>query len=378
MVVFGGVAIAWRQLWSQKAAFSGPGKIVLALLAIWLGWGFLSAFFSSESASSMVAMLRLVTLAVGGLACGQWMQARWTQGWTLAAGAAVSAVAVYCLWRFPALGKAASPPFFQDTNIFSAVMALLLPLLAAVVAAWPRNWKGWVAAAMCLLLLAATVIFHSRGAWLSLIGVLLALPLLFLPKPGLRIAWLLAILILGGAYFGYRASRPAETPTTTDPLGQLRSIGELGQDFSNRERLMRWECAWRMAIDQPAFGLGPGQYPEVFRHYLRGWTEADRISYWFGWRFGAHSDSLTTLGETGFVGFFAFVGMLIAAGFMAVQRVAAAKTRFSMESAMALALLSWGIHGCFNDLLSDGCLTVWAFFLIGNLLQPAPDADAAT
>ena len=176
---------------------------------------------------------------------------------------------------------------------------------------------------------------------------------------------------------------PSSNPTTIDRISQLESIGDVTQDFSNRERLMRWQCAWRMAMDRPLFGHGPGCYPLVFRHYLRGWGEADRISYWFGWRLGAHSDAITTLAETGFPGAIAFVGMLLLAGRVAMRELSATGRGMTLHGAMFLGLIGWVVHGCFNDLLSNGCLTVWAFFMVGALLRngfvnespPSPPSD---
>lgn len=364
-----------RFRWATSPA---AAKKIVWLTAIWLGWNLFSAILSPSPGFATLEAVRLGCLALGGMACGAMTTKNAFKLWTLTAAVCLAAVAIYAMLRFGTLSKAASPPFFPDTNFLSAAIALVLFPLTTLLT--KRNWGLMPVLALLTLLVTAIVVLRSRGAWLSIAGMLALIPLFYLRTPQLRRIWLLIVVLGTTALFAYRLAKPAEVPTTADRLSQLKSIGEIGQDFSNRERLMRWECAWRIALDHPLLGVGPGEYPHVFRLYLRGWNEADRISYWFGWRLGAHSDSLTTLAETGFPGAVAFLGMLLAVGRLAVRNQRQQANGLTWERGILLSLTGWAIHGCFNDLLSNGCLTIWAFWLVGAMLanteQIAPQSNA--
>ncbi len=387
--IFALLGLLWvLQRRSTPFQFSKIGKIAIALAVVCLGWGSLAIASSPQVNVSLEYMCHLLALSLGGLVIGLQMEAPWRKKLVLVAGIALSATLIYSISRISGYNKASSPPFFQDTNFLSAAAVLLLPLLGALGWSDRRKWTGWVAWGMFILFLVSIVLFRSRGAWLSLIAAGLVFPSFLLPSQKWRIGWLIGVLLLSVGYFGFRVTRPSGAPTTRDAFGQLKSIGELNNDFSNRERLMRWECAWRMAKRKPLFGEGPGRYPQVFKNYLRSADEVDRISWWFGWRFGAHSDSLNLLGETGFVGFFAFVGMLLAVIAIALGRILKINpglappypAGFSIDAGVMLGFFSWVVHGCFNDLLSSSFLIVWAFWMIGQILtmgnRHMPELDA--
>lgn len=360
-------SLALKWWWDHRkggAARPRSEKMALALLCFWLGWGILSAVLSTDQAWALWSALRLAGLALGGWAAGSMLAGKRISAWTPWAAIGLSLVVVVGILRFPHFGKASSTPFFPDTNILSAAIVLVLPLLLRFIIDQKNNWRGWLTATMVLVLLAGIVIFRSRGAWLSLIAMTMALPMLYLRQPRLRMGYAAALLIAAATYFGVRAMQPAAEPTTTDPLGQLRSIGEIGQDFSNRERIMRWECALRMAKVHPLFGFGPGRYPDKFRLYIRGWEEGDRISYWFGWKLGAHNDTLTALAETGWPGALALGTLLAMTAWRGMIRPKEEGTADGLQAAVALGLLGWVVHGCFNDLLANACLALWGFTLI--------------
>jgi O-antigen ligase len=366
-VVFGVLGLLWLFEKRFEGAHNKKNLLGFGLVVLWLGWGMISAFESPQHAISIPYMLNLTALSLAGLVIGFRMEVEDRRKVVLLAGLVLSITVAYSLGRFAELNKAASPPFFQDTNFLSAAAVLLLPFLTAFAWKERKRWTGWMAFGMMILMVVAIVIFRSRAAWLSLIAAALVVPVFVFPSKKWKIAWISAILIIAAGYFTFRMTRPSGAVTTIDPIGQLKSIGELNHDFSNRERLMRWECAWRMAVKKPLFGEGPGRYPLIFKDYLKGPEEVNQISYWFGWRFGAHSDSLTTLAEMGFLGFFAFVGVLIFTGFHAIAQVFRTRMGFSGATAALLGLLTWVVHGCFNDLLSSSFLVVWGFWMIGTV-----------
>ena len=350
-------------------SLSGTGKTALGFALLCLIWGMVVAPFSPHPSISIPYMLNLFSLSMAGLAMGLRVDTLFCKKHILFGAIALSAILVYSLVRFSTFNKVGSSPFFQDTNLLSAAAALLLPGLGAIGWSDRRKWTGWSAWGMVLLFIVAVAVFRSRGAWLSLIAVGLIFPVFLMSKKMLRIGWIIGAILICVTYFTFRTTLAATTYVSRDAIGQLKSIGELKNDFSNRERLMRWECAWRMAIDQPILGQGPGCYPSTFKNFLRSPEEMERISYWFGWRFGAHSDSLNLLAETGFVGFFAFIGMLFATGVLAIRRILNVEQGFTVKAGVMLGLLTWVVHGCFNDLLSSSFLVVWGFWMIGYQLR---------
>ncbi|MEM7039523.1 MAG: O-antigen ligase family protein, partial [Bacteroidota bacterium] len=139
-------------------------------------------------------------------------------------------------------------------------------------------------------------------------------------------------------------------PTTSE---YLRSIADPEGGFSNRERVLRWQLALRMAADRPLFGHGPGRYAPNFKDYLHDKAELERISYWFGFTKGGHSDLLTALAETGYPGALLLLAFFSALGHRLWQNVqrSTAETRF-LHLGLFFALSTWLVHGLFNDLLA--------------------------
>ncbi|MFM2376418.1 MAG: hypothetical protein RLZZ165_1515 [Bacteroidota bacterium] len=108
-----------------------------------------------------------------------------------------------------------------------------------------------------------------------------------------------------------------------------------------------------MGVEKPVLGHGPGRYPGAFPFYRRGRGEADRISHLVRMAAWGHSDTLTTLAESGFPAVLAFLGMLAMTGRTAFRRLPGNGTGMTMQGAMALGWVGWVLHGCFNDLLGN-------------------------
>jgi len=252
-----------------------------------------------------------------------------------------------------------------DANFFSAVLCLFLPV--AVVAWWKKSPARWF-----VILGAAIFFFASRGAWVSLGVTALLAPAFIFPKKSQRVLWLVlaCILLVGG---GLLLNHLTPTVPPASHLGRLESIGDTQKDFSNRERLMRWTCAWRMALDRPITGFGPARFAPTFKFYLQDWEEVERIAYWNGWRFGAHSDVLTQLAEAGFVGAGLFVLMIAGLGRACLRRYFQESAYRLQRMGLLLGLVTWLVHGAFNDLLDSNFILITIFFYFGLLLPPTQE-----
>ena len=78
---------------------------------------------------------------------------------------------------------------------------------------------------------------------------------------------------------------------------------EAGIDESAMGRLHAWDAAFGMALDNPLSGVGINNFYSNYYFYS---------DYWDGLNHAVHSTWFGVLGETGFVGLAAFLGLLIA------------------------------------------------------------------
>ncbi len=373
------MAMGFREGWQVHPRFQWPLMLVGALL----GWGIVAAAGSPEPMRSTIVATQLATTVGGALACGYWIHRSTSRAWqwALMAATGLAVLLVRNLLLFSTLAKAAPEPYWLDSNYFSAAIALLLPLLLWILltkTGLASTWKTQVRIAsgvlLCFLLLGIAWL-DSRGAWMSLAVVGGLVPVFVLRKMKARLFWLLGVAAMGLLLL-FALPHAAERPRTHEPLDRVQSITDL-QDFSNRERILRWTCAWRMAVEKPVLGHGPGRFAPLFKNFLRDGTEIAQISWWFGWRFGAHSDSLNILAETGFPGFLLFLGMLVAWFWAIWRRNARPPQRPGIRIAFIAAMATWLIHGLFNDLLSNPCIAAWVFALAGMLVADDAESRAA-
>ncbi len=375
--------IRWAiDAWQGSANLDQRYKWPALLAVLWTAWGITAAASSPEPMISLTAATTTMVLALGGLISGIQLGNRRKSVvvWILLAATGIATLEVRSLLRFATCGKSAPTPYWLDANFLSAAMALLVPLLLWIV--WQpleiskrlHFAARGAAASLALLLLFGIAYFNSRGAWLSLGVTAGTLLVVQLPRGKWRLLGLFGIGLLGMAlWFTLPNATVTRGPQPT--LNRLKSIGDT-QEFSNRERLVRWSCAWRMAVEKPILGQGPGRFAPLFKNYLRDRTEIEQIAYWFGWKFGAHSDSLNALAETGFPGFLLFWGMLGSWAWVALRHPSLPSSALPLRLAIGAALLTWLVHGFFNDLLTNPCIVVWVFMLLGMLAASPAVAHA--
>lgn len=359
-----------RWLWTLRQEGLPPAlRWPLGLLALACGWALLGAAASPEPLRALTQAAHLCAALLGGLACAQSM--RRMQGgrekFVQLAVVLAATLAAASLLRYDTYYKAASSPFWADTNLQSAHMAFLLPMLLwwLLGSGGVGNglWRKVAGGACLLVLLLAGGLFQSRGAWLSLIFALALLPLALLRRWPWRLAWVGLLLVLGN--LGLYLLRNAEVPYNPyHPAVKLKSI-VVRRDFSNNERRVRWACAWRMAADRPLLGHGAGRFAPTFKDYLRDDGEKESVAYWHGWRHGAHNDALNLLAETGWPGLLAFAGFVVLGMRGLWRRIAAGPRADGWALALWLGLLTWLAHGCFNDLLATPGFAVGVAFALG-------------
>jgi len=259
-------------------------------------------------------------------------------------------------------------PFYNDHTAYGCAIALLIP--ASVYFIFGGQWKGWQRVLTLLLfVLLCTGLFFSycRAAWISVVA---AIGIYVLIRMGMKVKWMVLLFGLGvGVFFAYQSdvlyrlgkNHQDSSYTLAD---QVKSISNISTDASNVERLNRWASAIRLWKESPVFGVGPGTYQFLYGSYQKSY-QLSTISTNAGNLGNAHSEYIGPMTEQGLPGV-----LLVAALFLTtfatgvrVYRTAKDPAVSRMALAFTLSLLTYYVHGVFNNFLDTDKLSVpfWAF-----------------
>ena len=259
-------------------------------------------------------------------------------------------------------------PFYNDHTAYGCAIALLVP--ASVHFIFGGRWKGWQRVLTLLLfaLLCVGLFFsYCRAAWISVVA---ALGIYVLIRMGMKVKWMVLLFGLGvGVFFVYQSdvlyrlgkNHQDSSYTLAD---QVKSISNISTDASNVERLNRWASAMRLWKESPVVGIGPGTYQFVYGSYQKSY-QLSTISTNAGDLGNAHSEYIGPMTEQGLPGV-----LLVAALFLTVfatgvrvYRTASDPNVGRMALAFTLSLLTYYVHGVFNNFLDTDKLSVpfWAF-----------------
>ena len=259
-------------------------------------------------------------------------------------------------------------PFYNDHTAYGCILALMLPL-AAYFAFEPRTrlWKRIVAVSLTVLLLVGLGLSYCRAAWISVVG---AIAVYLLVRLGVRMRWLvISAALLLGLFFAFQddimyelgKNKQDSSFTLAD---QVKSISNISTDASNLERLNRWASAMRMFKEEPLLGCGPGTYQFLYARYQRSY-QLSVISTNSGNRGNAHSEYIGPLTEQGVPGAALILAIFLLTFVTGVRvyRTAADPKQGRLALAFTLSLLTYYIHGIFNNFLDTDKLSVpfWAF-----------------
>lgn len=259
-------------------------------------------------------------------------------------------------------------PFYNDHTAYGCVIALFLP--AAFHCLVSRNVKGWlrvlVLGAFGVMVM-GLMFSYSRAAWIS---VLAAVAVYFAIRMGMKVRWMVLIFGVAVSLFFVHQSDVLyklgknKQDSSYDLAGQVKSISNISTDASNLERLNRWASAFRMFGEHPLLGTGPGTYQFFYAGYQRSY-QLSTISTNSGNRGNAHSEYIGPLTEQGVLGTL-FVLCLFLLTFVTgvhVYRSAADERVARLALAFTLCLLTYYVHGIFNNFLDTDKLSVpfWAF-----------------
>ena len=270
----------------------------------------------------------------------------------------------------------ASRPFYNDHTIYGAAIAFIIPfsIYFLVKSIAEKNKLKMILSNMLLFILLIGVAFsYSRAAWLSLIFALL---LFLILKFKIKVKHLISTFIIGmliialswSSIFEYIESNK-EISHKNDVSAHFKSVTNVKTDVSNTERLNRWKCAWRMFIDKPVFGFGPGCYQFFYGSYqLR--KDMTAISTFKGNKGHAHSEYLNYLSETGLVGMLNFIVLLILTCYFAIKIIYKTRDDFIRSATIFILLgfFTYIIHAFFNGFIETDKIGMLFFVSISSIV----------
>jgi putative inorganic carbon (HCO3(-)) transporter len=260
-------------------------------------------------------------------------------------------------------------PFYNDHTSYGAMLAFFLPVLVGLKFterdfSLVKQILHWIS----LVLFSVAIIFsYTRAAWVSLAG---AAVIFIVIRLKIKFAYL---FLLGILFLGFLYSQRTEIlihleqneQVSSDELTEhIKSISNVANDDSNRERLNRWSCAWRMFKEKPVFGWGPGTYMFNYAPFQLE-KEKTRISTNAADLGNAHSEYIGPLSESGLLGALTFILIVILTIFTGLRIYARShdkRTRF-YALILLLGLITYYIHGILNNFLDTDKASVvfWGF-----------------
>ena len=328
------------------------------LVLAFLSWGLLSTVLSPHSS------LLLFTFSSGLPICFYFLVSRQNMSeenrkfllqmfWFGAA-----AVAVCGLWEVYS-GAAGIKEDWVDFEKFPVLLTrmagplknpnLLAGYLSIVIAFWsgyrlyrPKNRDGILGTFGLLLLVACLLLTYSRGAWLSLFIVLIALGVW-----ARRAKYLICGLIcLAGLIM-------LTEPSIMDRIG---SIWSPTSESSSAMRLAIWDSTLYIIKDYPIFGIGWGSFPHIYPAYDYFLGPEQTIIY------HAHNLYLHLAAEVGIVGLLLWLSVVGCCLRELWQRICKRDPlAFAISAALGVVLLG----GLTDDWLFNSQIAGFFWFLIG-------------
>ncbi|MBP5326443.1 MAG: O-antigen ligase family protein [Bacteroidales bacterium] len=259
-------------------------------------------------------------------------------------------------------------PFYNDHTAYGCVIGLFIPIVLHYLIEWRgKGWQWPLLLVAFVSMLVGLFFSYSRAAWLSVLG---AAAVYVAVRIGMKVRWMtLFFAIFVGLFFAYQSDvlyklGKNKQDSSYDISGQVKSISNISTDASNLERLNRWASAFRMFEEHPVLGCGPGTYQFLYASYQRSY-QLSTISTNSGNRGNAHSEYIGPLTEQGVPGVLFVVCVFFAtfATGVRVYRTAVDPSLGRLALAFTLSLLTYYIHGFFNNFLDTDKLSVpfWAF-----------------
>jgi len=254
-------------------------------------------------------------------------------------------------------------PFFKDHTSYGAALAMLLPIMLVLQKENEKKTFTTISLwAIIAILSTGTLYSYTRAAWAGLIAAIgVYLVARFRIKATtvfISTATVATILLLSWNQIIISLEQNSKTSATDSFSQKVKSMTNIKNDDSNLERLNRWSCAYRMFLDKPVFGFGPGTYMFKYGAYQLS-SEKTVISTNSASLGNAHSEYLGRLAEMGLIGMLLFIAVIGWTIYRALCIFSYNNDSYHQQMALfaLLALLTYYLHGFLNNFLDMDKIT---------------------
>ncbi|MGH2372858.1 MAG: O-antigen ligase family protein [bacterium] len=366
----GMIAMLLAQIWNLRTAawrwIPTPLDVPLAALALAVTASAIASPWRADAAARAIFFVLAVVVSIPAVA--SYVRSGADRVRTLllvwiGGGVAAALFGVIQAWhsRFTIMPSGADLESNRLGTTLASALVLALGLIMG--ATFKARWL-MVATAILFAGLLATM---SRSAWVAAVAGLVVLMVFGAGGRGrLTLALVWGIVGVVGVFV---LARPfasvwkpgAKAPSMHQVLGEVRSLLNLQQ---NRNRLVLWRTAMRIAADHPVFGTGFGTFGLAFAEYRP--PEIAQLETRGDPPF-AHNVFLNFAAETGIPGLAAFV-LLYATGLISTWRWLTRSPPASTARAIALAVLAALVTILTNEFFEGTAMTVHTGFGVLALL----------
>jgi putative inorganic carbon (hco3(-)) transporter len=267
-----------------------------------------------------------------------------------------------------------SQPFYNDHTVYGAALVYFLPYLFYYTFTFIKNYSFRLFYILLISLFVVAVFFsYSRAAWLSLFCAL-AVYLIFKWKIQTRtivvfsIVGAIFLLFMSGSIYE-SLSRSRGQSHGKDVEQHFKSVTNISTDASNIERINRWKCAWRMFLDKPFLGFGPGTYQFYYGQFQVN-SDVNFNSTFSGDKGHAHSEYLNTLSETGIFGLLIFLVTIIVTCRTAasILRNTSDRKAWRLTMVIFMGLITFYVHSFFNGFIESDKMAMPVFASMAALV----------
>ena len=267
--------------------------------------------------------------------------------------------------------NSAPNPLYNDHTAYAAALAMILPFMIGLLFFKQYSYLQKIMAFIILFIIIIGLVFsYTRAAWLSLVVAFGAFIILLFKIKFRTIVILLVsfglILSLVWTQLIMKLERNKQD-ASSNFTEQIQSVTNISTDASNLERLNRWSCAYRMFLDKPILGWGPGTYMFKYAPYQLSY-ERTIISTNFGEVGNAHSEYLGPLSEQGILGFIIMLTLVFTTLYFAVNLYRKSNDRNIKIIVLSatIGLITYYVHGLLNNFLDTDKLSAlfWAYTAI--------------
>ena len=235
------------------------------------------------------------------------------QLWILLGAGAVSLLLAdgYALWQ-GFHGNLRAQAFHSHPMMLAGFLVQWIPVLTLLAAVdfgkqlVLKKYWSWGIGCLWLLSMAALAVNGTRGAWLGVLLLLLVLGVALLRKQK-------KVLVLGGVVLLLLLGIAGQNQGLQE---RVATLGDASFQ-SNSERLLMWQSAWNMFLDQPLTGVGAQNYARQYQNQYISPLAKERD------QMHAHNNFLQILAEQGLIGFTAFVllfGIILWRGWQGMKK----------------------------------------------------------